>query len=484
MTVTPSLTHQPGPRPAARLREAFGAFPSGVVAVAAPGGRRQLIGLAAQLVHLGEHRARRWCPSRSPTRRRPGRRCAEAVHLGITVLADHHGEVCRQLAGPRRAPLRRPRRQVTGNGAVLLDEAVATYDCPCPRGRRRRPRHRAARGHEVGGERRAPARVPPLLHSPAAPRRPRPLRLDGRINGAEVDRGARPAGGLARREDARSGKHTGASPTYPAARSRSPRPSAPPSSGTTSSSTARPPALVFDKLYFNGLDGPAAQFAAFATFAVGFFARPIGGLIFGHFGDRIGRKKMLLLTLLIMGVGTAAHRPAADLRPDRRLGADRPGACCGSCRASASAASTAAPCCWPSSTPPRERARLLRQLRPHRRTRRAAAGGRRLLDRRAAARRGVPRLGLARLLPDQHRAARRSAPTSASRSWRPRRSREVQEKKEVSRIPLRDLLREAAEAAAARHGHPLHRGLHLQPVLRLPAGLRRDQPRAAASRGP
>jgi metabolite-proton symporter len=64
--------------------------------------------------------------------------------------------------------------------------------------------------------------------------------------------------------------------------------------------------LVFDKLYFNGLDGPAAQFAGFGTFAVGFLARPVGGLIFGHFGDRIGRKKMLLLTLLIMGVGTAA----------------------------------------------------------------------------------------------------------------------------------------------------------------------------------
>jgi len=64
--------------------------------------------------------------------------------------------------------------------------------------------------------------------------------------------------------------------------------------------------LVFDKLYFNGLDGPAAQFAAFATFAVGFLARPVGGLIFGHFGDRIGRKQMLLMTLVIMGVGTAA----------------------------------------------------------------------------------------------------------------------------------------------------------------------------------
>src|SRR4051795_10408050 len=63
--------------------------------------------------------------------------------------------------------------------------------------------------------------------------------------------------------------------------------------------------LVFDKLYFNGLDGPAAQFAAFGTFAVGFLARPVGGIIFGHFGDRIGRKQMLLLTLLIMGIGTA-----------------------------------------------------------------------------------------------------------------------------------------------------------------------------------
>src|SRR6478736_7415122 len=64
--------------------------------------------------------------------------------------------------------------------------------------------------------------------------------------------------------------------------------------------------LVFDKLFFNGLSGPAAQFAAFGTFAVGFLARPVGGFFFGHFGDRIGRKKMLLLTLVVMGAGTAA----------------------------------------------------------------------------------------------------------------------------------------------------------------------------------
>jgi len=63
--------------------------------------------------------------------------------------------------------------------------------------------------------------------------------------------------------------------------------------------------LIFSKLFFNGLEGGAAQFAAFGTFAVGFLARPIGGLVFGHLGDRVGRKNMLLLTLLIMGVGTA-----------------------------------------------------------------------------------------------------------------------------------------------------------------------------------
>lgn len=63
--------------------------------------------------------------------------------------------------------------------------------------------------------------------------------------------------------------------------------------------------LVFDKLYFNGLSGSAATFAAFGTFAVGFLARPVGGLVFGHFGDRIGRKAMLIWTLVIMGAGTA-----------------------------------------------------------------------------------------------------------------------------------------------------------------------------------
>lgn len=64
-------------------------------------------------------------------------------------------------------------------------------------------------------------------------------------------------------------------------------------------------ALVFNKLFFPSLDPSAGTIAAFATFAIGFIARPIGGIFFGHFGDKTGRKKMLYLSLLIMGIGTA-----------------------------------------------------------------------------------------------------------------------------------------------------------------------------------
>ena len=64
--------------------------------------------------------------------------------------------------------------------------------------------------------------------------------------------------------------------------------------------------LVFNKLYFPNSDPAVGTLLAFATFAVGFLARPIGSLIFGHFGDRVGRKKILIATLLIMGLGTAA----------------------------------------------------------------------------------------------------------------------------------------------------------------------------------
>ncbi|MFE5212658.1 MFS transporter [Streptomyces sp. NPDC056600] len=63
-------------------------------------------------------------------------------------------------------------------------------------------------------------------------------------------------------------------------------------------------ALVFDKVFFPELDGPLGTLVAFATFWVGFLARPLGGVIFGHIGDRLGRKKTLVITLLMMGVST------------------------------------------------------------------------------------------------------------------------------------------------------------------------------------
>ena len=63
-------------------------------------------------------------------------------------------------------------------------------------------------------------------------------------------------------------------------------------------------ALVFNKLFFPSLDPFAGTLAALATFAVAFIARPLGGAFFGHFGDRIGRKKMLVWSVLAMGSGT------------------------------------------------------------------------------------------------------------------------------------------------------------------------------------
>ncbi|WP_037063086.1 MFS transporter [Pseudonocardia acaciae] len=64
-------------------------------------------------------------------------------------------------------------------------------------------------------------------------------------------------------------------------------------------------ALVFNKLFFPSLDPLAGTLASFATFGVAFFVRPLGGVVFGHFGDRVGRKTMLVVSLLTMGVGTA-----------------------------------------------------------------------------------------------------------------------------------------------------------------------------------
>lgn len=63
-------------------------------------------------------------------------------------------------------------------------------------------------------------------------------------------------------------------------------------------------ALVFDKVFFPSISSTAGTLASFATFGVGFAARPLGGLIFGHFGDTLGRRPVLIITLCGMGLFT------------------------------------------------------------------------------------------------------------------------------------------------------------------------------------
>ena len=171
------------------LRDAFGAFPSGVVAVAASV-RGQLAGIAASsftsvsidppLVSFSIATSSSTWPL-----------LREASHVGISVLADHHDALCRQLAGPREQRFDGLPFSVTHEGAVLLDQAVATYDCTI--------HDEIAAGdhvivllalHGVGS---GDGEHPLVFHRSAFAKLHRddldPARLDGRINGAEVDQG-------------------------------------------------------------------------------------------------------------------------------------------------------------------------------------------------------------------------------------------------------------------------------------------------------
>ena len=65
-------------------------------------------------------------------------------------------------------------------------------------------------------------------------------------------------------------------------------------------------ALVFGHLFFPNADPLAGKLLSFATFGIAFVARPIGGIIFGHFGDKLGRKPTLVFTFIMMGIATGA----------------------------------------------------------------------------------------------------------------------------------------------------------------------------------
>src|SRR5213082_1982135 len=64
--------------------------------------------------------------------------------------------------------------------------------------------------------------------------------------------------------------------------------------------------LVFPRLFFPAFDSASATLASLATFGIAFLARPVGSALFGHFGDRVGRKTTLVAALLTMGVSTVA----------------------------------------------------------------------------------------------------------------------------------------------------------------------------------
>src|SRR6201990_1282297 len=63
-------------------------------------------------------------------------------------------------------------------------------------------------------------------------------------------------------------------------------------------------ALIFNKAFFPTIDPLAGTLAALGSYAVGFLARPLGAALYGHFGDRLGRKSMLVVTLFVMGLST------------------------------------------------------------------------------------------------------------------------------------------------------------------------------------
>ncbi len=88
---------------------------------------------------------------------------------------------------------------------------------------------------------------------------------------------------------------------------------------------------MFNRLFFPQFDPLTGTLLAFATYAVGFIARPLGGVIFGHYGDRIGRKYVLAATLLLMGVATflVGALPTYESLPTVRLrGLHVPARCC------------------------------------------------------------------------------------------------------------------------------------------------------------
>ncbi len=106
-------------------------------------------------------------------------------------------------------------------------------------------------------------------------------------------------------------------------------------------------------LFFPDVGGAVGVVAAFATYAVGFLARPLGGAVAGHVGDRVGRKAVLVASLLVMGVSTTA---VGLLPTHAQIGVWAPVllVLCRLLQGFSAGGEWGGPSCWPSSTPPRD----------------------------------------------------------------------------------------------------------------------------------
>lgn len=185
-TMTDPTTQSLDVRDPRALRDAYATFPSGVVAVAAQVGG-QLIGIAASsftsisveppLVSFSVAKSSRTWPA-----------LREAREIGVSVLADHHDALCRQLAGPAERRFDDLRLRTTAGGAVLLKEAVSTFAT-------RIHAELDAGDHlivllEVFAAERREGRQPLVFHRSGFQRLHRddldPRELSGRINGAPV----------------------------------------------------------------------------------------------------------------------------------------------------------------------------------------------------------------------------------------------------------------------------------------------------------
>ena len=101
-------------------------------------------------------------------------------------------------------------------------------------------------------------------------------------------------------------------------------------------------ALVFGKVFFPESDPATGTLLSFATYGVGYVARPVGAFFMGHIGDRYGRKRVLLLTVSLMGAVDVPRRLPADATTTSASGRRSCSSRCGSCRASPPPASSRA----------------------------------------------------------------------------------------------------------------------------------------------